>query len=55
MKVKFKKDHLDNKAKDTKDVADDLGNYLVRTGVADEVKPKKKKKQSKPGANRKTK
>ena len=49
MKVKFTKTHLDNKAKSTKVVNDDLGSYLCKMGVATEVKkkPAAKKKTAK--------
>lgn len=42
MKVKFEKDHLDNKPDDIVEVHDGLANYLQRTGV---VTPHKEKKE----------
>lgn len=47
MKVKFLKDHLENKKGDIKTVNDWRANYWVKTGVAYEVVEKKELKQPK--------
>lgn len=49
MKVKFKRDHLDIKKGQTKDMSNDKANYFIRVGLATEVK------ESKKASNRKTK
>jgi hypothetical protein len=55
MKVKFLKDHLDNKQGDTIDVHEDRANYWERTGVAEKTEkkviPNKKEKNTKAGPN----
>jgi hypothetical protein len=55
MKVKFLKDHLDNKQGDTIDVHEDRANYWERTGVAEKTEKKtisnKKEKNSNAGPN----
>jgi hypothetical protein len=55
MKVKFLKDHLDNKKGDSIDVHEDRANYWERTGVAEKIEKKpnqgKKEKNSNAGPN----
>lgn len=45
-KIKFLKDHLDNKEKEIAEATDERANYLVNVGVAEYYidKPKKDKK-----------
>jgi len=43
MKIKFKSDHLTNKAGDEIEVAEEQGKYFIAIGIAEEVKAKKVK------------
>jgi len=43
MKIKFKADHLTNKAGDEIEVTVEQGKYFIAMGIAEEVKAKKAK------------
>ncbi len=45
MKIKLLKNHLDNITGEVIEVSNELGNYLIRVGVAEEVKDVKKDKK----------
>ena len=48
MKVKFLKDHLDNKVGDVVDVSDERGNYWISASVVElDKEPKKETKEFK--------
>ena len=45
MKIKLLKNHLDNITGEVIEVSNERGNYLIRVGVAEEVKQEKKPKK----------